>query len=273
MNVAAPGVAIEGLWRELVTAALLGTDRREPPIAPVDLLADVVADAVRPDDASRMLALVGAVTAARRAAFLPLPPADPLMGPPADGRPPTPSSASATWREIVAEWPVLEDEWTLAVIGLGYRLAPDVLMEALLRHRRDVVRRARVALAGGPRAAWLIDHVPALEVSGGQTASAEAVASLPELAIPPELAELLPLDAHTFVRRLLPGFESREYGPAHKGVLVNLLARCRPEVLLDTADALTRTSTGLAVALADLCRLRHRMLAELSPTTGGTAPR
>jgi hypothetical protein len=106
-------------------------------------------------------------------------------------------------------------------------------------------------------------------VGGNRTAPADAVGSLPDLAIPPELAELLVLDAHTFVGRLLPGFESREYGPAHKGVLVNLFARCRPEVLPDAADALSRVASGLAVAMADLCRLRHRMLVDLSTGTGG----
>ncbi len=263
---ASAGIAtVDELWRELVTAALLGTDRREPPVPPIDAIADVVADAVRPDAASRMLATVGAVAAARRAAFQPLPAADTLQGPVAgDARPITPPSASATWREVVREWPVLEDEWTLAVIANGYRLAPDVLVEALLRHRYDAVRRARVAVAGGPRSAWVIDHVPALAVGGNRSAPAEAVGSLPDLAMPPELAELLAVDAHTFVQRLRPGFEAREYGPAHRGVLVNLLARCRAEVLLDAADALSGVASGLAVALADLCRLRHRMLAELA---------
>ncbi len=266
--------SLESVWRELVTAALLGTDRREPPTPPIDAVADLVDDAVRPDDASRMLALVGSVAAARRAAFRPLAPAAPLQGPPVDARPLTPPSASATWREVVREWPVLEDEWMLTVIAHGYRLAPDVLVEAMLRHRGDTVRRARVALAGGPRSAWLTDHVPALEARGGErTAAAEAVGSLPELAIPPELAALLPLDAHTFVQRLLPGFRSGEYGPAHKAVLVHLLARCRPEVLVDAGDALAAAGTGLSVALADLCRLRHRMLTELRPPGGRTPPR
>lgn len=264
-------VMVEELWRELVTAALLGTDRREPPVAPIGVVADVVDDAVRPDAASRMLALVAAVTAARRAAFLPLPPAAPPMPPATDDRPVTPPAASGTWREVVAEWPVLEDEWMLAVIGHGLRLAPDLLVEALLRHRNDTVRRARVALAGGPRAAWLVDHLPALAAVGARTAAADAVAGLPDLAIPPDLAELLVVDAHTFVRRLVPGFRSGEYGPAHRGVLLHLLARCRPEVLLDTAEALASSGTGLAVALADVCRLRHRMLAELSAASAGTA--
>jgi hypothetical protein len=259
----ATAASVEALWRELVTAALLGTDRREPPVAMTTDIADVVDDAVRPDAASRMLAVVGAVTAARRAAFLPLPPAAPVQPPPVDDRPLTPSASSATWHQIVAEWPVLEDEWVLAVIAHGYRLAPDVLVQALLRHRNDAVRRARVALAGGPRSAWLIEHVPELAARGSRTAPAEAVASLPELAITPDLAELLPLDAHTFVRRLVPGVRDAVYGPSHRSVLVHLLARCRPEVLVDTAEALAATATGLGVALADLCRLRHRMLDEL----------
>lgn len=259
---------VDDLWHELVTAALLGTDRREPPVATLTPVSDTVADAVRPDAASRMLATVAAVAAVRRAAFVPLPAADPLRGPPADDRPPTPPAAAETWREIVREWPVLEDEWMLTVIAHGYRLAPDVLVEALLRHRRDTVCRARVALAGGSRAAWLIDHVPAMVVGGGRSASADAVGTLPELAIPPELGELLGADAHTFVQRLLPGFEPGGYGAAHRGVLVNLLARCRPEVLVDAADALAAAGTGLALALADVCRLRHRMLAELTPVNG-----
>ena len=81
--------------------------------------------------------------------------------------------------------------------------------------------------------------------------------------VPPELSEILAADAHTFVQRLLPGFDDLTYGPAHRAVLVNLLARCRPAVLLDAADALERTRVGLALALADLARLRHRMLIEL----------
>ena len=85
----------------------------------------------------------------------------------------------------------------------------------------------------------------------------------PALPLPPELAELTTADAHTFVRRLAPGFDAGAYGPAHRAVLVNLIASCRPAVLVDAADALERTHRGLALALADLARLRHRMLAEL----------
>ena len=256
--------ALDTHWRELVTAALLGTERRSPPRPPVALVADVVDDGVPADDAARMLATVSTVIAARRAAFVPLPPADRLQSPAqADTRSMTPPEASATWLAIVAEWPVLEDEWMLTVIDKGYRLAPDVLVAALMRHRTDPVRRARAALAGGPLSAWLIDHVPGLAAGGGRTVAADAVLALPDLAIPPDLAELLHVDAHTFTSRLIPRFESLELGPAHRAVLTNLMARCRPEVLPDAADALAAIGTVLSVPLAELARLRHTMLAQL----------
>jgi hypothetical protein len=84
--------------------------------------------------------------------------------------------------------------------------------------------------------------------------------------VPPDLAELLTVDAHTFAAQLTRGFTSSTFGAAHKAVLVNLLARCRPAVLLDAADALDRTGVGLALALGDLARLRHRMLTGLGVT-------
>ena len=259
----APAADLDAYWRDLVTAALLGTDRREPPTPPPGLIADLVDDAVRPDGASRMLAAVGAVATARRAGFVAGPAAPALQPPDADHRRPCSPAAVTTWREVVGEWPVLEDEWVLTVIEQGLRLSPDMVTELLFRHRRDVVRRARVAIAAGPIAAWLTEHVPALDAATASTAAAEAVTSVPDLPVPPDLAGLLTADAHTFVQTLIRGFDERGFGAAHKAVLANLLARCRPAVLLDTASALQRTRVGLALALADLARLRHRMLTDL----------
>lgn len=260
---AAGETSLAGYWDALVTAALLGTDRRDPPVPPKGPIADLVDDAVRPDGAARMLAAVAATAAARRAAFVPGPPVDPLQEPDPDDRPWCSPASVATWRAIVADWSVLEDEWVLTVVEQGFRLPPDALVELLQRHRGDAVRRARVALAGGPVARWVVDHVPALAATTGATASAEAVTSLPELPLPPELVELARADAHTFVQRLVPGFGAGAYGAPHRAVLVNLIARCRPAVLLDAAEALEGTHVGLALALADLARLRYRMLAEL----------
>jgi hypothetical protein len=267
--VSTPAGTVDEYWDRLVTAALLGTDRREPPVPPPGAIADLIADTVRHDGASRMLAAVAAVAAVRRAAFVPGPPADPLHPPPPDRRPWCAPAAVATWRVVVREWPVLEDEWVLTVVERGLRLPPDALVELLRRHRADTVRRARVALAGGPVVDWLVGHVPELAATpaGGRgTVPADAVASLPHLPLPPELADLAAADAHTFVGRLVPGFGAGVWGAPHRAVLVNLVARCRPAVLLDAADQLERTHVGLALALADLARLRHRMLAELGVT-------
>ena len=254
---------LDAYWHELVTAALLGTDRRQPPAPPAGPVADLVADAVRPDDAARMLAAVGSVSAARRAGFVPGPPAPRLQPPEPDERLCCSATAVATWREVVAEWAVLEDEWVLTVIRRGMRVPPDALVELLQRHRGDAVRRARVAIAGGPLATWLTDHVPSLAPTTAKSASAEAVAELPELPVPPELAHLLSADAHTFVRRLAQGFDAGEFGPPHRAVLVNLFARCRPEVLPNAVSTFGRADFGLALALADLATLRYRMLSEL----------
>lgn len=258
-------VDLDADWRELVTVALLGTDRRSPPETSAPI-ADVVADAVRPDDAARMLAAVGAVAAARRAAFVPGRPAAPLQPPAGDERPLCSPEAVQCWRDIVAEWPVLEDEWVITVVEQGLRVPPDALAELLFRHRADPVRRARVALAAGPAADWLTDHIERLAPTGSAataTVSADTVTSLPDLPVPPDLAELLTVDAHTFASRLAQGFTSSSFGAAHKAVLVNLLARCRPAVLPDAAAALDRAGVGLALALGDLARLRHRMLTAL----------
>lgn len=259
---AAP-VRIDAVWAELVTACLLGTDRRSPPDLPPGPLADLVADAVRPDPAARMLDAVATVAAARRAAVAPLPPGRRLQPPEPDPRPVASGAAAATWRTIVAEWPVLEDEWMLTVVGGGWRLPADVLVAALLRHRSDAVRRARVALAGGPLTGWVGDHVEALAPRGSnRTVAAEAVHSLPELPVPPELTPLLTAGARTFASGFAQAVEGS--GPAHRPVLVNVLARCRPEVLVDAAAVLAERPYGSALALADLARLRHRALDELS---------
>ena len=258
---------LDGYWDELVTGALLGTDRRDPPVPPPGPVADLVADALRPDGAARMLAAVSAVAAARRAAFVPLAAADPLQPPDVERRPWCSTAAVATWRTVVRDWPVLEDEWMLTLVEAGLGLPPDALVELLQRHRSDAVRLTRVGLAAGPVARWVVGHVPSLAASSPRTVPVEAVTSLPELPVPPELHDLLVADAHTFARRLGAEFSVGRYGQPHRAVLVNLIARCRPAVLLDAAAALEATGVGLALALADEARLRHRMLTELGAPT------
>jgi hypothetical protein len=148
------------------------------------------------------------------------------------------------------------------------RPPPDVVVGLLIRHRTDATRLARAAIAAGPVARWVTEHVPELTPRTSARVDADTVMSLPLLAVPPELAELLTADAHTFASALGSAFNSGRFGAAHRAVLVNLLARCRPEVLDAAAAALAAVdpmwpSAGLALSLADLARTRRRMLEEL----------
>ncbi len=277
---------LEAHWRDLLTVALLGTERRDPPTPPVGPLGDVVADAVRAEPSARMLADVAACAAVRRAAFVPGPAATRLAPPADDPRPLCPPAAVAAWRDAEERWPVLTDEWVLTVLAHGWRLPADVTVALLRSHRRDPVRRARVVRAAGPVAEWLLDHVPGLRGagrsarSGTRTSDADPDAdpddvaalalALPDLPIPPELEPLVGADAHTFVARLLPGFHDGRVGAARQPVLVHLLARCRPAVLEPTAEALATVdrvspSAGVAHALADLAITRHRLLSAVAP--------
>ncbi|MEX2627531.1 MAG: hypothetical protein WD225_11660, partial [Ilumatobacteraceae bacterium] len=100
------------------------------------------------------------------------------------------------------------------------------------------------------------------------------VLALPELAIPPELAPLLDVDARTLVARLLPGFHEGRVGASQQPVLIHLLARCRPEALEPVAESLaavdrTSPSAGVANALADLATTRARLLATLTVGSPG----
>lgn len=271
-------------WTELLTVALLGTDRREPPDPPGGEVADLVADAMRADPARRLLADVAATTVLRRAAFMAGPPVDRLRPPVADPRPECPASAVVTWKYLVAEWPVLIDEWLATVVESGWRLPPDVAVHALRTSRADPDRRARSVRAAGPLARWLEDHVPELAASGtsgaagrsggpstsGAGASEVPLSPLPQLAIPPDLVPLLRADPNAFLAVAVPEFDAGRVGAAHRAVWANVIARCRSDVLAPFVAALeaidpSSPSSGIAHLLADLARTRHRMLTDLTP--------
>ncbi|MET8681609.1 DUF5691 domain-containing protein [Streptomyces sp. NPDC004647] len=150
-------------WEELVTAALLGTERRRPPVAgagrdPATALLDAAA-----------LGTVRRRAGLRPAAARPRPPAAP-----ADVRPPLPPAARRRLATLLADRAAgtgaggsggrrgtapdlteLLPQWLAAANRHGYR-APAALLPALLdaaRARTDL-RPEALALAG-PRAQWL----------------------------------------------------------------------------------------------------------------------
>ncbi len=253
-------------WQEMVTVALLGTDRRDPPAPPAGGLADLAADDPQPTPSQQLLQQVAGCTVVRRAGLLPGAPVATVAPPASDPRPTTPQSATRTWRRLVADWPLLEDEWVLAVIRNGRRLAPELVPPVLARHRTDATRHARALVAAGPLGAWMIEWSPRLACTAKQ--SPVLLAEVPELPIVPELLPLLSAPAAQVARTLSAGLSSAELGRSHKAVLVNLLARMQPTSLPAVAQAIDRVdssspSIGLALALADLAHLRHHMLTEL----------
>lgn len=260
---------VEEHWRSLVTTALLGSDRRDPP-DPIEPLAELVADTARAAPSERLLAHVAACAAVRRAGVLPGPVLDPLAAPDLDDRPPCGPEAVDRWHHVTVSWPVLEDEWTLTLIEQGWRLAPELVPDALARHRADAVRHARVRVAGGPLADWTIEHLPDLACSRkSAVVDPEALAELPDLPIPAELAAHLTSTGAEAGGVIGAGLEHGELGPPHRGVLVNLVARMAPTALGDFADVLGAVDpysagAGLASVLGDLATTRRRMRDELA---------
>lgn len=259
-------------WDALVAVAMLGTDRRNPP-EPTGLIADVVDDTVRPTPSERMLAQVATTVAVRRAGVLPGPARPAVAGPDVDDRPICVPAATERWHHVISSWPVLEDEWMLTLLTSGRRVPADLVPELLTRHRSDPVRRARAELACGPLAGWLVGHLPELAARGAASTqrdpSADDIAELPSLPIPPELEPLLFADGAHVALQLGRAIDSGTLVHAHRAVLINLVARMRPDALGAVATALETvdgTSIGfpLASVLADLARTRERMLDELS---------
>jgi len=263
-------------WHELVTVALLGTDRRDPPVPPVGALADLVDDTAAPTPSARMLAAVSGCVAARRAGLTPLPPA-PALAPPAagdhgqtDARPMLPAAAARRWRHVIPAWPVLEDEWLAVTERAGWRLPPDVLVGLLRRHRNDPVRRARVLRMGGTVAAWLLEHQPELLSSATGRRPPAIDDPLPGLAVPPELLALLTATPDVVVPAVLAGLRTRTLDHTHRAVLVNFVARVRTDALLPLAAALAAPDdlpfsvAGMCHSLAELAATRAHMLEELT---------
>jgi len=262
-------VSLTEHWHELVTTALLGTDRRDPPPSPPGPLADLVDDTVATTPSARMLAAVAGSVAARRAGIRPRPQMAPPVAPPADLRPLVSPAAARRWWSLIATWPVLEDEWLAVVERTGRRLPPDVLVGLLRRHRADGVRSARVHRMGGALVDWLVEHEPSLRTAAAPRPPPGLDDPLPGLAVPPALLDLLEAGPDLVVPVIVAGFRDRSFELAHRAVLVNFVARARTDVLVPLAGALAaaelpHTNAGLAASLADLAATRAHLLDELT---------
>ncbi|MGW4470305.1 DUF5691 domain-containing protein [Nonomuraea sp. NPDC004354] len=130
-------------WEELVSAALVGTDRRP---YPGDLLADAAAELVR-----------------RRAGRLPEPPEGPASVPaPEEDQEQVGAAAAARLARILAgEQPRLLPEWLAVAAATGRRVPPRLLPELLDKGARDRSIRPSLGVLAGRRGRWLAGLNPA----------------------------------------------------------------------------------------------------------------
>ncbi|MDN3024536.1 DUF5691 domain-containing protein [Streptomyces sp. S.PB5] len=265
----------QGVWEELVTTALLGTERRTPPGGAVGREAPVVLlDAAAAETVRRRAGLRPA-----RAAALPEPA-------PEDPRPALPRAAARRLALLLADRPgaggggrrgtapdlmELLPQWLAAANGQGYA-APAEALPALLdaaRGRTDL-RPATLAFAG-PRAMWLARLNPdwrfALRAAPGGDAA------------PPQDAERVRQlwQEGLFAERvaLLAAIRAREPAAARE-LLSTTWATERAEDRLMFLDSL-RTGLGaddepfLEQALADRSRNVRATAAELLSALPGSA--
>lgn len=153
-----------GAWEELVTTALLGTDRRTPPggapgrTAPLALLDAAAVQTLR-----------------RRAGLRPARAAERPEPAPADPRPPLPAAAARRLATLLADRPgaagggrrgaapdlmELLPQWLAAANARGYAAPPEALPALLDAARSRTDLRPAVLTFGGPRALWLARFNP-----------------------------------------------------------------------------------------------------------------
>ncbi|MFF4866121.1 DUF5691 domain-containing protein [Streptomyces sp. NPDC001231] len=153
-----PEAPATGAWEELVTTALLGTDRRTPPggtpgrTAPMALLDAAAVQTVR-----------------RRAGLRPAPAARRPEPAPEDPRPPLPAAAARRLAMLLADRPgaaagrrgtapdlmELLPQWLAAANAHGYAPPPEALPALLDAARARTDLRPAALAFGGPRALWL----------------------------------------------------------------------------------------------------------------------
>ncbi|WP_374222668.1 DUF5691 domain-containing protein [Streptomyces spinoverrucosus] len=276
---AAHGHAGATAWEDLVTTALLGTDRRTPPPSPA---------APGREAPMALLDAAAAETVRRRAGLRPARPAPRPDPAPEDARPPLPAAAARRLALLLADRPgasgggrrgtapdlmELLPQW-LALANAHHYAAPPEALPALLdaaRGRTDL--RPAVLTFAGPRALWLARLNPdwrfALRATpGGGT-------TLPHLEDTEKVRQLW--DEGLFAERvsLLAAFRAQAPIGA-RDLLASTWSTERAEDRLMFLDSLRTNLTAddepfLEQALADRSRNVRATAAELLSALPGSA--
>lgn len=193
-------------WDELVTTALLGTDRRPalPEMPAWAYGARSETDAVPRGVAAAQLLSVAARYRCVRRAIRELPTAPAPPAPPRDERPSAPASAQRLLGELLTgpARPELVDIWLRAAVAEGVTLAAEDWVPVIeLAGRSRALDRGTLAAALGPTGLWFVNQNPAwaavarhLEAASAAEPVAEVVpltsaqlAAEPEQALTPGL--------------------------------------------------------------------------------------
>ncbi len=184
-------------WAHLVTAAVLGTDRRPLPVPPAGW------DRERRGDAAvELLDRAAAVATARRAGIEPGPRPAMIAPVPVDTRPQCSSAASSILSRLLrGEHDIVLAEWFDRCAAAGVQPPAHLVPTLLLRGRRFAAFDAAVRRAVGPRAEWLAEAMPELRIAA---AASTAAAGADPFARPTQ-----PVDSGAVVTAIVGAFIER----------------------------------------------------------------
>jgi hypothetical protein len=159
---AASQVATASGWPELVSVALLGTERRDPPASADPALAGLADEASGRQRSAeeRLLSAAGSLAVLRRAGRLAAP-APPLPVPaPAEARPACGAAAAYRLMLLLDDQRSLLPEWLRAVAGRGLRVPAERLPDLLEAATANQALRRDVEPVLGERGPWLAAQLP-----------------------------------------------------------------------------------------------------------------
>ncbi len=144
-------------WPDLVSVALLGTGRRDPPVLTEPALAGLASGG---SSEERLLSAAGALAVLRRAGRL-APPAPPLPGPaPAESLPACGPAAAYRLTLLLDDHRTLLPEWLRAVARRGLRVPAEWLPDLLETATANQALRGEVEPVLGERGSWLAVQAP-----------------------------------------------------------------------------------------------------------------
>ena len=243
-------------WAHLVTAAVLGTDRRPLPLAPAGW------DRVRRVDAAvELLDRAAAVATSRRAGVEPG--ARPAMIAPAplDARPLcSPAASVILGRLLRGDHDIVLPEWFDRCATAGVQPPPHLVPTLLLRGRRFPAFDAAVRRAVGPRAAWLAEAMPELRIAA---TTSHAAVGADGFARPPQ-----PVDSGAVVTAIAGAFIERAATWAAVAQMRVAVAALDPAWLAALVLELNRApfhahTERTRVDLLGLAQLRQEMIVAL----------